>query len=91
MNGWNDFQSNMAVGAETCGMCYWMPPGGNSGGSQGMFWTGYASEQANYIANQGTTPFQNFTNNTCSTAMTAFTDIGNTTYCTGRELQPTIR
>jgi hypothetical protein len=83
MNGWNDFQSNMAVGAETCGMCYWMPPGGNSGGSQGMFWTGYASEQANYIANQGTTPFQNFTNNTCSTAMTAFTDIGNTTYCTG--------
>ena len=83
MNGWNDFQSNMAVGAETCGMCYWMPPGGNSGGSQGMFWTGYASEQANYIANQGTSPFLNFTNNTCSTAMTAFTDIGNTTYCTG--------
>ncbi len=83
MNGWNDFQSNMAVGAETCGMCYWMPPGGNSGGSQGMFWTGYASEQQTFPGHEGTSPLLNFTNNTCSTAMSAFIDIGNTSYCTG--------
>jgi hypothetical protein len=83
MNGWNDFQNNMASGAETCGMCYWMPPGGNSGGSQGMVWTGYASEQKNYIANKGTSPLLKFLGNTCSTAMTAFTDVGNTSYCVG--------
>ena len=24
MNGWNDFQYNMAAGAGTCGVCYWL-------------------------------------------------------------------
>ena len=34
MNGWNDFENNMADGAGTCGVCYWMLPGINSGGSR---------------------------------------------------------
>ena len=25
MNGWNDFEYNMAAGAGSCGMCYWLP------------------------------------------------------------------
>ena len=45
MNGWNDFEYNMAVGAEACGNCYWMPPSANSGGSRMMSWKGYASLQ----------------------------------------------
>lgn len=31
MNGWNDFEYNMAAGAATCGACYWWLPGSNSG------------------------------------------------------------
>ena len=31
MNGWNDFEYNMAAGAGTCGACYWLVPGQNSG------------------------------------------------------------
>src|SRR5262249_15619197 len=27
MNGWNDFQYNMAAGAEACGVGYWLLPG----------------------------------------------------------------
>jgi len=30
MNNWNDFEYNAAVGAEACGACYWMVPGGYS-------------------------------------------------------------
>ena len=45
MNGWNDFENNMAAGAGTCGVCYWLLPGINSGGSRNMNWTSYASEQ----------------------------------------------
>ena len=30
MNSWNDFEYNAAVGAGTCGACYWMVPGGYS-------------------------------------------------------------
>ena len=33
MNGWNDFEYNMAAGAGTCGACYWLVPGANSGHS----------------------------------------------------------
>lgn len=29
-NGWNDFIGNMAVGAGTCGACYWLVPSLNS-------------------------------------------------------------
>jgi len=45
MNGWNDFEYNMAAGAGTCGVCYWLLPGGISGGSRMMKWESYASEQ----------------------------------------------
>jgi len=31
MNGWNDFQYNFAAGAGSCGVCYWLVPGYNSG------------------------------------------------------------
>jgi len=31
MNGWNDFQYNFAAGAGSCGTCYWLVPGYNSG------------------------------------------------------------
>jgi hypothetical protein len=82
MNGWNDFEYNMAVGAEMCGNCYWMPPGANSGGSRNMFWTGYASEQKSFN-NQGTSPLMEFLGNSCSTAMMAFHINGNTAYCSG--------
>ena len=52
MNGWNDFQYNMAAGATTCGACYWWLPAGNSGPSQYEFWDGYASQ--NIYDPQGT-------------------------------------
>jgi hypothetical protein len=34
MNGWNEFQYNFASSAGTCGVCYWLLPGGISGPSQ---------------------------------------------------------
>ena len=82
MNGWNDFEYNMAVGAEMCGNCYWMPPGANSGPSRNMYWTGYSSLQKNYTS-QGTSPLMEFLGNTCSTAMVAFHVVGDTSYCGG--------
>ena len=45
MNGWNDFQYNMAAGAGACGACYWLVPGGNSGMSKNQKWESYASMQ----------------------------------------------
>ena len=45
LNGWNDWEYNMAAGAETCGFCYWMVAANVSGPSKMMNWTGYASEQ----------------------------------------------
>ena len=45
MNGWNDFEYNMAAGAGSCGICYWLPAGANSGPSRYEYWTGYASRQ----------------------------------------------
>jgi hypothetical protein len=44
MNGWNDFEYNMAAGASTCGACYWFLPAAVSGPSQYEFWDGYASQ-----------------------------------------------
>ncbi|HEY9158300.1 hypothetical protein [Candidatus Binatus sp.] len=82
MNGWNDFEYNMAVGAEMCGNCYWMPPGANSGSSRNMYWTGYSSLQKNYD-NKGTSPLMEFLGNSCSTAMVAFHVVGDTSYCGG--------
>ncbi|MGH7933352.1 MAG: hypothetical protein ACREQN_09305, partial [Candidatus Binataceae bacterium] len=82
LNGWNDWEYNMAAGAETCGLCYWMVPGNVSGKSRMMKWSGYASEQVPF-GNDGMTPIQEFLGNTCSTAAGAFNDIAATTHCLG--------
>src|ERR1039457_6964373 len=82
LNGWNDWRYNMAAGAETCGLCYWIVAANVSGGSRMMNWTGYASEQVPF-GNSGMTPIQEFLGNTCSTAAGGFTDIADTTICLG--------
>ena len=46
MNGWNDFQYNMAAGAGTCGACYWLLPGAKQRRCRrAMKWEAYASMQ----------------------------------------------
>jgi hypothetical protein len=45
MNGWNDFQYNMAAGVTSCGSCYWLLGGADSGPSMFEVWDGYASQQ----------------------------------------------
>lgn len=97
-NGWNDFQYNFAAGANTCGVCYWFQPSGNSGFSRLQAWEGYASEQkmfklnttgpnGPYIAdNYGSadsSPLRTFVGNTCSTAMESFLTISVTSACGG--------
>jgi hypothetical protein len=88
MNGWNDFENNMAAGAGTCGVCYWLLPGINSGGSRNMNWTSYASEQQlpDKLTSGGTTPLQIFTGNSCVSAMSSFLTVGNTTACNGVQI-----
>lgn len=92
MNGWNDFQYNHAAGAGTCGTCYWLVPGYNSGMSREETWVGYASEQgyANWqsdpegaLGRAAMTPLKSFVGNTCSTAMNAFNTVGDTSVCHG--------
>jgi hypothetical protein len=82
MNGWNDFEYNMAAGAGTCGACYWFVPGAISGPSQTEKWFGYAGEQQG-AGRAGTTPLQKFVGNTCSTAMEAFMEVGDSAACNG--------
>src|SRR5207302_7174560 len=36
MNGWNDFEGNMAAGTGACGACYWPVDGAISGPSKNM-------------------------------------------------------
>ena len=90
MNGWNDFENNMAAGAGTCGACYWLLPGINSGGSRNMNWTSYASEQQlpDKMTSGGTTPLQIFTGNSCVSAMSSFLTVANTTACNGVQIGP---
>ena len=89
MNGWNDFEYNMAAGAGTCGACYWLVPGANSGHSRHMTWESYASLQAadpttqNPLTRAAMTPLKTFVGNYCSTAMNSFNTIGDTTFCNG--------
>jgi hypothetical protein len=88
MNGWNDFEYNMAAGAGTCGVCYWLLPAINSGMSRNMSWQSYASEQQlpDSQTSGGTTPLQIFTGNTCVSAMGSFLTIGNATACNGVQI-----
>jgi G8 domain len=81
MNTWNDFRYNVAVGAGTCGACYWMPPSANSGSSVYETWDSYASAQTK--GREGSAPFLNFVGNSCSTAMTAIQTVGDTNACLG--------
>ena len=80
MNGWNDFKYNMAAGASGCGVCYWLLPGANSGPSRNQKWDSYASEQID-LAHAGETPLKSFVGNTCTTAMSSFQTVGNTSAC----------
>lgn len=79
-NTWNDFEYNAAVGAETCGACYWMPPQGISGPSQYEAWKGYASMEK-FMTLWGATPMLTFTGNSCSTAMNSLQTVGSTNAC----------
>ncbi len=80
MNGWNDFQGNMAAGAGTCGACYWYVPGQNSGFSSKMKWGGYAAIQQ---GRELTSPLEQFYQNYCTSAMNSFITIGDTFTCNG--------
>ncbi|MEO6828578.1 MAG: chitobiase/beta-hexosaminidase C-terminal domain-containing protein [Acidobacteriaceae bacterium] len=80
-NGWNDLRYNVAVGAGTCGACYWMPPSVNSGPSIYETWSSYASMQTN--GRGGLAPIQNFVGNSCSTAMNSIETVSNTGQCLG--------
>lgn len=81
-NAWNDFQGNMAAGAGSCGMCYWLVPAFISGPSAGQKWAGYAGEQ-NGPARASSAPLMNFQNNSCSSAMNSFITVGLTAPCQG--------
>ena len=84
MNTWNDFRYNVAVGAGTCGVCYWTPPATNSGYSVYETWDSYAAIQApGSAAGAGSAPMMNFIGNSCSAAMTGFQSTGVTTPCFG--------
>ena len=95
MNGWNDFEYNMAAGATGCGVCYWLLPGTNSGPSQGMMWEGYASMQSGPMMTEGDqtyqvnmsraamTPLKTFKGNYCTSAMMSFNTVGATDTCLG--------
>lgn len=92
-NGWNDFEYNMAAGAGTCGMCYWLVPATNSGASRYEYWNYYAGEQqyrqqtvggvpgVDDLTQAGITPLMKFVGNSCTTAQNSFITIGDTAEC----------
>lgn len=80
-NGWNDLRYNVAVGAGTCGACYWLPPSVNSGPSVYETWDSYASMQTN--GRGGLAPVMNFEGNSCSTAMNSIETVARTGQCLG--------
>jgi hypothetical protein len=89
MNGWNDFEYNMAAGAETCGACYWLVPGANSGQentptlgqpNSSMKWLGYAAMQSN-LGRAATTPLMKFVGNSCSSAPNSFQTVADINAC----------
>jgi hypothetical protein len=83
MNTWNDFRYNVAIGAGTCGVCYWTLPATNSGPSVYETWDSYAAIQGTGGPGPGSAPLMNFVGNSCSGAMTAFQSTGVTTPCFG--------
>ncbi len=100
-NGYNDFEYNVASGAGTCGMCYWLLPSTNSGNSRYEYWDSYAGEQQyrrnnniDNLAQAGITPLYKFVGNACSTSQNSFFTIGNSSPCTlapqGGDIPPVI-
>ena len=93
MNGWNDFQYNMAAGVTSCGSCYWLLPGANGGPSMFEVWDSYASQQVdpndgstlhmNNTGRGGLAPLQNFVGNSCVAAQFSFITVGDTYDCGG--------
>jgi len=80
MNGWNDFQYNMASGANACGACYWLLPALISGDSRAMVWESYASIQKLI---PGGAPLENFVGNYASSAQLSFNTVLATDACNG--------
>jgi hypothetical protein len=80
MNGWNDFQYNMAAGANACGACYWLLPGLISTHSRNELWESYASIQKLI---PGGAPLKNFVGNYCSSAQLSFNTVSATDACNG--------
>jgi hypothetical protein len=93
MNGWNDFQYNMAAGVTSCGACYWIVPGADSGPSMFEVWDGYASEGLNLADGSkyrtsnrgrgGLTPVKNFVGNSCVASQLSLMTIGDSYDCLG--------
>ncbi len=89
MNGWNDFEYNMAAGAGTCGACYWLVTGANSYHSRHLKWDSYAAlqqasaNQPNGVDRAGTSPLKKFVGNYCSSAMNSFNTVSNGSTCQG--------
>jgi hypothetical protein len=79
-NGYNSFEDNMAVGAGTCGACYWFAPARISGLSKKQSWKGYASIQK---ITPGTAPIYRFHGNFCSTAQHSLITIDSPGVCSG--------
>jgi len=80
MNGWNDFEYNMAAGANACGVCYWLLPGFISTHSRNMVWESYASIQKII---PGGAPLKTFLGNYCSSAQLSFNTVQATDACNG--------
>ncbi|MDQ5985012.1 MAG: hypothetical protein CSYNP_00716 [Syntrophus sp. SKADARSKE-3] len=86
MNAYNIFEYNMAVGAGTCGACYWIVPSRISGLSSDMKWSGYAGIQYPGVKNDqpyGRAPLKSFKGNFCSTAQYSLITVGDTATCNG--------
>jgi hypothetical protein len=89
MNGWNDFQYNMAAGVTSCGACYWLLPGAVSGPSMYEVWDGYASQGLvvgsgmDNGGRAGLSPLQNFVGNSCVSSQLSFMTVGGTYDCLG--------
>jgi len=79
-NAYNTFEDNMAVGAGTCGACYWIAPVRISGLSKDQSWESYAGIQR--ITN-GTAPLYRFHGNFCSTAQYSLITIDSPGVCNG--------
>ncbi|MCG6534546.1 MAG: hypothetical protein L7F78_07610, partial [Syntrophales bacterium LBB04] len=79
-NGYNTFEDNMAVGAGTCGACYWIAPVQVGGLSMKQSWQSYAGIQT---STPGTAPLYRFHGNFCSTAQHSLITIDSPGVCNG--------